>query len=97
MMTWSAVHFTPLADPQILRNRLPQRPIPSGIAVGEQLSRGSTHTSRSDLRPECNREFIDGRFGTKCRGCQMARLPLWAQRGGRSRYAALSHLAGVQG
>jgi hypothetical protein len=30
------------------------------------------------------------RSNPECRGCQMSRLALWAQRGGRSRYAGLS-------
>jgi hypothetical protein len=33
------------------------------------------------------------RSNSACRGCQMARLPLWSDRGGRSRYAALSSTA----
>lgn len=33
------------------------------------------------------------RSNSACRGCQMARLPLWSDRGGRSRYASLSSTA----
>jgi hypothetical protein len=88
---------TPAFQPQ-LRASLPFLSTASAALIAGELLR--LQQGISGLSPNAvSADFAFGlpsvialRFGSNatCRGCRMARLPLWIDRGGRSRYVSLS-------
>lgn len=84
-----------------LRASLPFLSTASAALIAAEL----TKLQYQEVRHLPNCVSADFRFGlpavlalsiratSTCRGCQMSRLPLWAERGGRGRFAALSRVS----